>query len=407
MTGLFPNGAGLWGNGCALPPDRPTLASVLGDAGYQTAHVGKLHLVPILTRTEPHPAYGFDHHEVGEGDQMYPNDDHWNFMRTRDPLAYVNYMNELYQKGHSRGYTSNLPEPLHHSTWVTDRSLDWLEHGRSDASPFFLNVGYFDPHHAFNPIKPWATMFKNADVPEPFHDPEAIHGRPAQYRGNYRGTQRAFEEPGFEREMARAYHAMVAHIDHCVGRLLAGLEKRGLLDNTIVVFSSDHGEMLGHHGMLHKGPFLLDDLMHVPLIVAGPGGGGEGRRVDGLTSMIDIMRTFTGWAGCDCPSPHGQPLIEVDGSTMPDDHRAPVFAQWENDVRSPDRSIEMVRTPDAKLITYADPDVGELYDLHDDPRETVNRYDDPAYQGLRERLSATLERKDLPPRPDVPKSDGW
>ncbi|MEM8737048.1 MAG: sulfatase-like hydrolase/transferase [Planctomycetota bacterium] len=406
MTGLYPNESGLWANGCALPEDRPTLASTLSDAGYQTAHVGKLHLVPILDRVAPHPAYGFEHLEVGEADQMYPHDDHWNFLRRSDPLGYVDYMNELYKHGHAAGYTSALPEPLHHSTWVTDRTLNWLSDTRTDDEPFFLNVGYFDPHHAFNPIEPWASMFAEIDLPEPFHDPAVIDQRPDGYRKNYNYSRYLLQDPATLPAIVRAYHAMIAHLDHCVGRLLAGLEDHGLANNTIVVFSSDHGEMLGSHGMLHKGGFLLDDLMRVPLIVAGPGQ--EPAVVDQLTSMIDLMRTFTEWAGCANPSPHGRPLQSVDHRPLPEGGHDAVFAQWENHtVETADRSIRMVRTQRHKLITYAEPEVGELYDLADDPLETHNRFTDPGYVDTRAELSVMLDTRLDQARPQTPAIVGW
>lgn len=406
MTGLYPNESGLWANGCALPEDRPTLASTLRGAGYQTAHVGKLHLVPILNRVAPHPAYGFDTHEVGEGDQMYVHDDHWNDLRTTDPMAYVDFMHEAYEHGHAKGYTSKLPESLHHSSWVTRRSLDWLEKTRDARRPFFLNVGYFDPHHAFNPIEPWASRFADVDVPEPFHDPLVIHERPACYRGNYAFGRFALKDADARRAVLRAYHAMISHLDHCVGQLLAGLKRHDLLDNTVVVFTSDHGEMLGHHGMLHKGPFFLDDLMRVPLIVAAPGA--EPAESDRLTSMIDLMRTFTEWAGCHCPSPHGKPLQSLDNRLLPEDSHEAVFAQWENPaVDSPDRSIRMVRTDRHKLVTYADPDVGELYDLHEDPRETRNRFGDPDCRDTRNDLTNRINSCLHHARPETPAIIGW
>ncbi|MEM6504223.1 MAG: sulfatase-like hydrolase/transferase [Planctomycetota bacterium] len=407
MSGLYPCENGLWSNGCALPTETPTLASVLAGARYQTAHVGKLHLVPILDRVGPHPAFGFQHLEVGEGDQMYPCDDHMNHVRQADPLGYVDYMTELYAKGHARGYTSRLPEPLHHSTWVTDRSLDWLQHQRDRSAPFFLNVGYFDPHHAFNPIDPWASRFDDVEVPMPFHDPGAIDTRPPHYHARYRSDQKTLNQPGVERAIARAYHAMVAHLDHCVGRLLAGLEALGLLENTVIVFTSDHGEMLGHHGMLHKGPFLLDDLMRVPMIMAAPGLE-PGQAFDGLTSMVDLMPTFAALAGVDSPTPHGRRLVGCNGQALPDGSHEAVFAQWENDAtRGPARSLRMVRTATHKLVRYAEDDTGELYDLAEDPHEARNLFGQPNADTLTARLSDRLEPQIRQARPDTPRSPGW
>ncbi|NJK91061.1 MAG: sulfatase-like hydrolase/transferase [Blastochloris sp.] len=152
-TGLYPSQHGLWGNGGSLPENLPTLPSVLSRAGWQTAHFGKMHLVPILARTRPHPRYGFDTMEVAEGDQQYPPDDaYFNWLREREPMLFAEYLEELYTKGQAQGYTSRLPKHLHMSEWVTERGLDWLQNRREPGQPFFLSLGYFDPHHAFNPV---------------------------------------------------------------------------------------------------------------------------------------------------------------------------------------------------------------------------------------------------------------
>lgn len=312
-------------------------------------------------------------------------------------------MTELYAHGHDRGYTSQLSEPLHHSTWVTDQSLHWLEHGRDPHTPFFLNVGYFEPHHAFNPIDPWATRFADADVPNPFHDPAAIHTRPPHYRARYQMNQRTLTKPGVERVIARAYHAMVPHLDHCIGRLLQGLDTLDLLDHTVIVFTADRGELLGHHGMLHKGPFLLDDLMRVPAIISAPNLEPD-QPFNGLASMVDLMPTFTHLAGIDSPTPYGRRLLDAHGTLLPDGPHDAIFAQWEdNATTGPERSLHMIRTPTHKLIRYADDDVDELYDITTDPRETRNRFAQPGTEALTEQLQPQLQQT----RPDTPRSPGW
>ncbi len=401
MTGLYPCESGLWDNGCALPQDRPTLASALG-AGYQTAHVGKLHLVPILPRVGPHPAYGFDHIEVGEGDQMYPCDDHMNYVRQADPIGYVEIMTEAYEQGHGKAFTSKVPEAFHHSTWTTDRAIDWLDNSRTSDKPFFLNVGYFDPHHAFNPIEPWASMFDDAELELPEHDPAAIDKRPRHYRGPYEGAQKNFRTPGRLEGITKAFHAMMAHLDHCLGRLLATLDD---IENTVVVFSSDHGEFLGNHGMLHKGPYMLDSLMHVPAIVRTPSG--RTGTVDGLTSMIDLMRTFTHLAAVENPSPHGLPMVDRDGTPTPEGTHEAVFAQWERGDNVPESSQRMIRTEHHKLIKYADENIGEFYDYEDDPTEQANLYYDPTHAELRAELTERLAPQLAMTRPDVPNTPGW
>jgi arylsulfatase A-like enzyme len=393
MTGLYPTENGLWGNGCRLPDNVPTVAQTLAAAGWQTAHFGKLHLVPIITRIAPHPPYGFQTCEVAEGDQQLLDDDYFRWLRTTDPDLFVRYLTEMYEQGHAKGYTSLMPEEKHLTTWVTRRAVDWLQHRRDPSKPFFLSVGYFDPHHAFNPCEPYASQFASADVTPPVFDKESIATRPPHYRQRFESSRVITRDHEKMTAIQRAYHAMVAHIDKCVGELL-----RELPTDTVVIFSSDHGEFLGNHGLLWKGPFLLDDLLRVPLIVAGPGV--PVGVTDELTSAVDLKPTIETLAGVGAGSPRA--FLDAAGKVRGRDH---VLAEWEAPGDGPTRSLRMIRTRDSKLITYApDSDWGECYDVRHDPHEFYNRYADPVFAARRAELAAAIPRR---PRPAVPCEGGW
>ncbi len=417
MTGLMPNACGLWGNGCSLPGAVRTLPQAFVEADFQTAHVGKLHLVPIINRTAPHPTYGFESCEIGEGDQQLTHDDYFCDLRRKAPEVFLEYVQELYREGQSDGYASKLPEPLHHSRWVTNRACDWLRFRRDPARPFFLNVGYFDPHHAFNPCEPYASMFAQTAMAEPFFDESEFETKPPQYQGRYKAVQGTTRDANRRDRMLRAYHAMIAHLDACIGNLLETLEGLGLAGNTTIVFSSDHGEFAGEHGLLWKGPMLLDDLLRVPLMIAPaalnamiPKGA---RSVETPTSSVDLMNTLLALAGADAPvSPGGKALLDASGHLFPQGARDAVFVEWDENGNGLTRSLRCVRTATHKLVRYASaPETtGELYDLVSDPHEARNRFADPSYAAVRDALLQRLQRAygaDLEQRSSTPCEAPW
>lgn len=408
ITGKFITEHGLWTNGCRLPEWNTTLPQVMNRAGWQTAHFGKLHLVPIINRTEPHPPYGFATCEVAEGDQQLIDDEYFRWLRRTDPDLFVQYVNEMYLGGHDRAYKSNLPEDKHLTTWVTRRSIDWLQNRRQKGQPFFLSVGYFDPHHAFNPVEPYASMFDNVPVTPPVFREDSVAGRPQHYRSHFRGCEKVTRDPERMTAIIRAYHAMCAHIDKCVGDLLDALEEQNLADNTVVIFTSDHGELLGNHGLLWKGPYLLDDLMKVPLLIAVPGRDLRGQVTDELSSGVDLLATVQAAAGLpDVQCESGLPLVDADLNLFPGGKHDYVLAEWEHPRHSSSSSLRMIRTKEHKLVHYANSDEGELYDLRNDPNEFANEYGNPKFAAVREELFRRLAAHYLSYRPRIRFEGGW
>jgi arylsulfatase len=408
MTGKYITEHGLWRNGCRLPETNDTIPKAMGRAGFQTAHFGKMHLVPIINRTTPHPAYGFDVAEVAEGDQQLLDDAYFRWLRTTDPNLFVRYVNEMFTQGHFKAYKSLMPEEQHQTSWVTRRSIDWLKNHRDRSRPFLLSVGYFDPHHAFNPCEPYASMYEEAPVSEPVFHEESLAMRPAHYKSGYENCKGVTEDKEKLTAIIRAYHAMMAHVDKCVGDLVRTLGEEGLAEETVVLFTSDHGEMLGNHGFLWKGPYLLDDLLRVPLIVSVPGRPAAPRVVEDLTSMVDVMATLQSLAGVEnIARESGRPFLSRDLELFPEGKRDHVLAEWEHSDNSPSASQRMIRTSDYKLVYYANSTEGELYDLRADPNEFFNRYADPQYASVRADLEKRLAQHYLSRRPQVRYEGGW
>lgn len=411
FTGRHITDHGLWCNGCHLPGHVRTVAHDFRDAGFQTAAFGKHHLDPLITRTAKPSSHGFDRWDIGEGDQQLIDDDYFQWLRSHHPDEFVAYINEMFTGGHVCPYTSALPEELHLSRWCVDRASGWLEHDRDADRPFFMYVGFFDPHHAFNPVEPFASMFEGVDVPMPAFDANEYDTKPAQYRHFHEQVRRTTTTPELIKPIIRAYHAMMAHVDACIGRLLDTLDRLGLRESTSIVFSSDHGEWLGEHGLLWKGPFLHDELLHVPMIIApGDAKSRAPRTVDALASAIDIRPTLLALAGADAPAdlgPDARPLADAALNPFPQGQRDAVFAEWEQHRDTPCRSQRCVRTAEAKLVYYAHSDGGELYDLESDPGEFRNLYHDPTAARLKGELMERLSRQYLGRRPTNPYRGGW
>lgn len=377
MTGKYVTEHGLWANGCTLPTENVTIPQALKTAGYKTAHFGKLHLTNILDRKETHPPYGFDVCEVSEGDQHLKDDVWGSWLKDRNPELWKAYFEQEKNMPHEAGYKNVLDEAHHLSTFITDRAVSWLEHQQNDQSPFFLSVGYFDPHHHFNPCDPYYSEFENTEVGSAKYNSDSKAARPEHLRGRVGDTINEEEI----RKMRRAFHAMMMHIDNCVGRIADTLEKQDLAKDTIILFTSDHGDMLGNHNMYFKGPMMLDDLLHVPFIVSDLGRTLKPAVVTDLTSAVDILPAICSLTGAVIPEQvSGKPLLSPEGELFPEGVRDYILAEWDNNKGGADEFVRCIRTESYKLVYYPGKDFGELYDLEHDPDEFINLYNDDAFK---------------------------
>jgi arylsulfatase A-like enzyme len=199
------------------------------------------------------------------------------------------------------------------------------------------------------------------------------------------------------RAIRAAYWAMCDLVDEMVGSLLDVLEETGQRGNTVVVFQSDHGELLGDHGMYTKGSFLYDASVRVPLVVSWPGRVSEGLRAGGLVELIDIAPSLLEAAGLEVPDRmQARSLWPVlTGGADPDPIHDDVYAEHYGSTR-PGARCTMVRTRSRKLIARHGEAGGELYDLEADPAENVNLWDDPGSRAVKlemfERLADAMAR---------------
>jgi arylsulfatase A-like enzyme len=320
----------------------------------------------------------------------------------------------------AEGCDVDMPLRFHQTVWAADRAIDFLR-TRDRTVPFLLALGFADPHHPHLLPREWTDRVDPAAVPLPDYDPGELDDKPEHFRltrngqiehstwrgqyevaGQYRGEDYRRINEAQERRARAYYYTMVKLIDVHLGRVLTELAQLGLERDTLVIFTTDHGELLGDHGLWLKGPYLYEQLVRVPLILRYPAGVTAGRQVGSLVSHVDLVPTILSYAGLPHPT-------DVDGVDL-----APVLAGQAASARDavliehvddPKKlRLKTVVTETRKLTYYAGQQFGELFDLERDPREKVNRWSDPAYAAdkatLFGRLADFLEPLDKrAPRP--------
>jgi arylsulfatase A-like enzyme len=430
LTGLLPLTHGVSDNGIDLPPTigAAGYGGSLSKAGYATALIGKAHFntshcfaptgTPECTASSANygpewngPYMGLDHVELMlEGHNMFPpmlpprgqHYERWYHADGRGEERTALYKQALppLTDAHET-FNSALPVAWHNSTWIGNRTIDYLR-GHKDQ-PFCLWSSFPDPHHPFDAPEPWCHLHHPDEVELPKHSTLDLERRPWWHRAALEGTPRMENEslrkfrekssrtPKQSEAQMRAlianYYGMISLIDHQVGRIRITLRDLGLLENTLIVYSTDHGDWLGDHGLLLKGPMAYEGLLRVGMLFEGPGVP-KGKVVADPVSTLDLPATFCDYAGVTLPgkvhSKSLKPLIETDTA-----HRDFALSEWE--LRASrcgvDLSLRTVRTKTQKLTLEKNSGAGELYDLSEDPDEMHNRFGDPAYAKAQRELT--------------------
>jgi len=268
--------------------------------------------------------------------------------------------------------------------------------------PWLASVNIYDPHPAFNPPQTYRDMFDPADMPGPLFaesdlaQQEKLAGVDFQSKVRHPDQldirdplQKDRGTPGADAKVLQAaYCAMIKQIDDQVGRMLAVLEETGQRENTVVIFTSDHGETLGDHGLIQKGCRFYEGLVRVPLIFSWPGHFAQGLVRDDLVELTDKAPTILELAGLQVPERMtGRSLLPILRGESMAEHREFVRCEYYDALDEPDNSFAtMYRDKRYKLVVYHGHDLGELYDLEEDPNEFENMWDEPEAQPLKLRL---------------------
>ncbi|MGE9289766.1 MAG: sulfatase family protein, partial [Puniceicoccales bacterium] len=375
-TGRYPSVHGLRFNGAQLPASERTLMQELRGNGYHTCGVGKMHFGPqwrtpgkdvqnpshedaVNPQPDQLPWYGFDRVLVSEDHRVGPYADYL-IEHGLDPWADL----------HSFSYPQHAcvrsvyPAEHYQTNWIAGQSIRMIEE-RPENQPLFLWTSFVDPHHPFNPPAPYDEMYDPADMQLPVFDGPEVSLWPDKYRERYEAVDGSHEAIGMYRlcdeewQKVRAYYyGMISCIDDAIGRLLKTIERELGLENTVVIFTADHGEMLGDHHLLFKGT-MYDQVTRVPLLVAGPGIM-SGHICDEIVSTIDLMPSILQVAGTMVPeSVQG---ISFAGGLYGDftNNRDALLIEGDDGTRS-------LWTQAARVTWNSHSDRGELFDHVNDP----------------------------------------
>lgn len=457
MTGRMPSLHGARQNGTPLALSATTFVDLLAAAGYRTALIGKSHLqsmspaVPTIGMPEADPAlapapaalreadkswptdgrydqelapnwadpsheldlpyYGFRHVElcVNHGDKVVGHYSRWLAERRPDWKSLRGPDNQLPGNAYvaPQAWRTAVPAELYPTAYIAERSEAYLEElaAKDDGAPFFLQCAFPDPHHPFTPPGRYWDMYDpdEIELPRSFHLPEGKLPAPLAHilqerkdgKAN-RDGQRVIAVTEREAKEATALtYGMISMIDDAVGRVLAALERTGLADNTVVMFTADHGDFMGDHQLMLKGALHYQSLVRVPFIWSDPTQKQQASS-DALSGTIDISQTVLSRAGVAAHNGiQGASLLpaaagEGDGhdGMLIEEHQRRGYMGMANNFRA--RSLITHRH---RLTIYEGMAEGELYDLARDPDELVNLWDAPSARGLRDEMMERLARK--------------
>ncbi len=420
LTGRYPRSHGVWCNGVPLRMDEVLFSDVLAGAGYHTVTVGKMHFMPFSARVDGSfdaevvwreqdlsawhgPYYGFQEVHMAHG-HCNPRAGHWGlWLKERFPGVIEAYTDDARRgtpapSGAPETWRSTLPVEAHHSTWIGDVTGEVIRRAAGAGRPFLIWASYPDPHHPFRPPAAYAELYEGQAVPMPLRREGELDDKPPHFRLYYRG-QMFHEGAGFRdpsaltdeqmRDIIRYTYGMISLVDDNVGRILRVLDDCGLTGETVVLFLSDHGELLGDHGLMTKGPFLYDGLIRVPMLWRWPGHWDARNVVEGMVGLVDVAPTLYELAGVEAPvGTQGESLVPVLRGDQPR-VRDWALVEFHSGYR-PHLKLKALVTPEHKLVHYAGQPYGELYDRLRDPGEFVNRYDDPEYGPVLRRLERQL-----------------
>lgn len=450
ITGRMPSVNGVRHNGIPLSLLETTFVDRLRGHGYRTALIGKSHLQNMSGLPAPWPGraagatsgearnpgagrydqewgpswdenpdfdvlrpyYGFEHVDlvVDHGDIAGGHYRRWLQRNHPEAASVVGPEHaisspEYELSGVGQAWRSRIPEELSTTSYIARQACSLLSQYARTGQSFFMKCSFPDPHHPFTPPGKYWNMYAPEDIelPDSFHGelkgalPHIMTLRSARDAGHaVKNTPAMFACTEREaREAIALNYGSITHIDDAIGTVLKELDASGLRDDTIVLFTSDHGDFMGDHQLLFKGPIHYQSLIRVPLIVNSrrfqPG------RSSQLHSTIDLAPTILDLAGCvACNGIQGRSLVpEFQQSSQPG--RSALVIEEENQRTLPGAAyrtrMRTLQTPRYRLSAYEAAAWGELYDLHEDPQELDNLWDDPGYRDLRGHLLETLVRE--------------
>ena len=417
---------GICMNNMTLGGENPAYPHVLRRQGYATGGFGKCHVTPMMWPVPENLRYlGFEESVITEDpkwgpyidwvQEKYPQyleraiaitNDHSGNRGASVPIEtlqgasteeveqkkqwFEKYMRPRMEKSPwDRMYPSPLPAEVHDTRYITDLGLDFIHRHAGEDKPFFCHISYVDPHDPYNPPEPYASMFSPEDMKEALPQEWKEEDFPylAQAQRSYLRFDKIKDRPGVIAKLRALYHGSIKFIDDQIGRIIARVRELGLWENTVILFTTDHGDLMGDHGLIAKGETHYDACVRTPLIAAG-GPVQEGIVSQRLTTSLDIYPTLCAWAQCraeELPPLEGISFAEVCGGAEQDPHE-------EIGIMLGNSSTVITREGYRLTLNTAERITGQMFFLKDDPQEQHNLYRESAYAEKKQELLERLMR---------------
>ena len=379
LSGMYVNQHKGWTNHSTLNPDIETFPDILKNEGYKTKAIGKMHFTPTYLDV------GFEEMILAEQDGPGRWDDDYHRDLMKNNLAdiidledqrreYRKNAPELYWKSYGTAST-NLPEKFYSTNWIANHTVETIKNWGKSGN--MLMVGFIKPHHPFDPPKKWAEMY-DPDKLEllPGWIEKSINHDSKEHSGYFKNAE--LNENALRKSMA-FYYASITQIDFEIGRMIKALKDKGLYDNTLIIYTSDHGEHLGYHHQILKGGYLYESIMKVPLIIKYPKSQYAGTKNNKLVSNVDLAPTILNTVGLKIPKAmSGHPLTDSLFS------REYVYADgWLGDqAMARSKQYKLIRKRNGKSL---------FFNLETDPLEMNNLFEDLNYQNeIKSHLQAII-----------------
>jgi len=404
-TGLYPHHHGVTGNGLSIKEGIKGLNKYLEDAGYACGYAGKWH----ADQTRGPSDLGFEGKDfmgyAFPGSKVLPG-----LKFGAAPLNKPNYYEEyLKEKGFDiptvkEGFIGTNPGcntqemfALHDGPvescieyFVADEAIRVMESLNSQDKPFFIWANFWGPHSPSLVPEPYFSMYDPESIPEHPSYCETFENKPR--------VQSIIErmwglgDYGWEgfREICARYYGHCTLLDDQVGRVVAALERMGQLDNTIIIYTADHGDCLGAHKLIEKGEFMYDEIYRIPFVVAHPNCENPGTTNNDFVYLHECMPSFIEAAGLEVPTHlDGQSFYSAMCGNSTSNNREEVYCVFDRHFTVANQRMVRTRT---HQFTFNPSDIGELYDLEQDPYQLHNRYGDPAYAEIQKDLMERMGR---------------
>lgn len=384
FSGVYPHTNGVYRND---EPWNYCWVKDMAEAGYHTVNIGKMHTMPV------EGTFGFHERSVIENkDRDHPNLpfylDNWDkafFLRGLEKPSRVTQRRRDDYGDDMGAWVWELDEILHPDVFVGQMACWWLDR-YPGTEPYYLQIGFPGPHPPYDPTQEYLDLYKPDAMPLPIPPDEEVQPAALRELRHFHLNEDAdgivhLENPDAQQSKRQRAHycANVTMIDKQVGDIIDMIEKRGDLDNTIIIFTSDHGDALGDHGHSQKWN-MYESTVRVPALVSCPGIIPEGKRVTDPVALFDLGPTMLEMAGVEIPEWMEAKSLNPYLNDGPDPKRQRVYAEHSNDaLLTGTRCMTMILDGTKKLVHFVDSEEGLLFDLANDPDEQTNLWADPAH----------------------------